>query len=199
MRYSSVSLHELKTALQVKRKIERLKAKRRALLIAVHRVQEKIYALRPRRKNCKHIKIKSLHSVSDTGRLDVKFNNKPMTKVMGICVQVLRFVPTETKRLLQQRGQWDDIAQALYMSAIEYWRSRKGMKSTTISRAAYKKIVRIAGRNLRRTMSDLLPNPSRMFREHSLANERLDTIPVGEMGRAPYVKDSFLRLAPSGT
>lgn len=203
MRNSSVSLRELLAALRIRRKVERLKSKRRALLLAAHRINEKIYQIQPKRTNCKHIKVRSLHEVSETGRLDVKFENAPMRKVTGICFQVLRFVPPDTKRMLQQRGQWDDISQALYLSAIEYWRSCKGKTGTKISRRAYKKIVKIAGRNLRRTMSDLMPNPSRLYHEHSVANERLDTIPVGEMGRPTCIKDSFLpeifKVASSGT
>jgi hypothetical protein len=182
------------------RKIRKLILERKAILGRAGRLQKRIrkmekaaYASLKKRKYQRRIKIASKKVNSINGRFDVKFENPVITKLTGMCFQVLRFVPKGLKLRLQKEGQWDDVAQTLYATVIEFFRSKNGNVTENLSKSDYKELVNLANKNVRRTLCDLVAGFGHKMTEKSVHPKRLDSIPVSVDGGSPgYVHEKTL-------
>lgn len=196
------------------RKIKKLMAEKRKFIEKAKRIQKRIRIIRksafsclssrhaggrPRRYKTR-IKVASQKINSMNGRFDVQFENPVVKKLTGMCFQVLRFVPKSLKRRLQYNGQWDDVAQTIYTTVVEFFRSKNGNLTTEISTPDYKALMVLANKNVRQTIHDLVAGFGHKASEKYLHPKRMNWIPVSNTGETPgYVyEDDLLDTQDSG-
>jgi len=79
----------------------------------------------------------------------------------------LSFIPASLKEDLARRGLWPDIMQSVYMSVVELFKNRPNLsldKDGRIGKADYRALLRKVGKDLFRTVRELVPGYKRGVR-----------------------------------
>jgi hypothetical protein len=194
---SSLSLPKIRKLLKLVKENAAILKKADKLHTRIKRILNGEAVVRKKRKYQRRIKIVSQEIKSSNGRFDVKFENPVVTKLTGMCFQVLRFFPKKLKTQLQRDGKWDDVAQTLYATAIEFFRAKNGNLTTELSGADYKELMRLANHNIRETLSELVSGfGGRKTIEKYVNPKRFNKIPMSNEGASPaYVHEKTLYSA----
>jgi len=194
---SSLSLPKIRKLLKLVKEKDATLKRANKLHARIKKILNGDSVVRRKRKYQRRIKIVSQEIKSSNGRFDVKFENPVVTKLTGMCFQVLRFFPKKLKAQLQRNGKWDDVAQTMYTTAIEFFRAKNGNLTTELSNSDYKKLMRLANHNIRETLSELVSGfGGRKTMEKYVNPKRLNKIPMSNEGASPaYIHEKTLYSA----
>ena len=128
------------------------------------------------------------------GTVEVTFKDPDMGYMVGIAMNASRFIPKEFKDIIARRGLYDDLVNHLYMTMIEFWRTKKFTRfaGATNQSNRYKEVVRYTWRSLYRMLREYIPEYKRKHYDKFMDPSRFVNV-VDPFGMEKVFEKPFCR------